>query len=302
LHWHPTANNILASASADSTIKVWDVQSEKAVCALQWNLDEAVHSFEWSQNGSLIGATTKDKQVKIVDPRNLNSVQSTAGLSGGKGSRFVWMENHNLIAVVGSSLQSVRQYALFDPRKLGTPLSVNDIDNSAGLLIPHYDPDNSILYLAGKGDANIKFFEITDEDPFMHFLTDFRSNESHKSIAFAPKAACDSSICEIAFCLRLMKDFVQPVSFQVPRKSDMFQEDLYPDTINPVPVLNSPEWLNGQNKEPVKVPFKSLKESSGSKPAVNLAPAKSAAQLQKELDAANARIAELEKQLAAVKH
>lgn len=107
-----------------------------------------------------------------------------------------------------------------------------------------------MLYLGGKGDASIKYYEAVEEDPYLHFLSEFRSNESQKGLCFIPKLACDTSICEIAVALRLMKDMVQPVSFQVPRKSDMFQADIYPDTYAGVPALSEDQYLGGADKDP----------------------------------------------------
>merc|ERR1712013_320896 len=43
---------------------------------------------------------------------------------------------------------------------------------------------------------------------------------------------------------------ITPVSFTVPRKSDIFQDDLYPDAISAVPALQPNEWFEGKNAEP----------------------------------------------------
>ena len=46
-----------------------------------------------------------------------------------------------------------------------------------------------------------------------------------------PKRGCDASICETAKFYRTdAKGFCQVISFTVPRKSEIFQADLYPDT------------------------------------------------------------------------
>lgn len=38
-----------------------------------------------------------------------------------------------------------------------------NIDTSSGVLMPFYDSDLGILYLAGKGDGNIRYYEVTDK-------------------------------------------------------------------------------------------------------------------------------------------
>jgi coronin-1B/1C/6 len=51
-----------------------------------------------------------------------------------------------------------------------------------------------------------------------------------------PKRALDVPACEIARFLKLTpKDMVIPVSMQVPRKSELFQDDIFPDTYAGVP-------------------------------------------------------------------
>ena len=64
--------------------------------------------------------------------------------TGTKGSRALWMGDKGKIIAVGASKQSARQYAVWDARALQKPLTMVDIDTSAGVLIPYYDPDNSV--------------------------------------------------------------------------------------------------------------------------------------------------------------
>jgi hypothetical protein len=39
-------------------------------------------------------------------------------------------------------------------------------------------------------------------------------------------------------------------------KSELFQEDLYPDTASPVPALSAIEWLTGIDRDPVLMSLK----------------------------------------------
>lgn len=45
----------------------------------------------------------------------------------------------------------------------------------------------------------------------------------------------------------------------VPRKSDQFHEDLYPDTAAPKPALTADEWITGRNAMPVVMSLKTGK-------------------------------------------
>ena len=312
LHWHPTADNILASASADLSLRVWDVSQQKQALSVN-EFGDVVQSFDWNHDGSLIVTTSKDLQLRVFDPRNPSSVLKTAGFTGPKSSRALWRGDKGQIIALGSSKSSARQYGLWDLKMLKEPLTLQDIDTSAGVLIPHFDADTGILYAAGKGDGNIRYWEIVDTDPYVHFLSEFRDNASQKGVTFLPKRACDVKQCEIAVCMRLMKDRVVPISFQVPRKSaDTFQKDIYPDAYAGVASSSAEEWLNGGNAQPKKISMNPAQRGSVSGGAASgggasgatsgaVAPAKSAAMLQKELDAANARIKELEAELAKLK-
>jgi len=54
-------------------------------------------------------------------------------------------------------------------------------------------------------------------------------------MTFLPKRACNVMKCETAIALKLTGNAVEPLKFIVPRKSDAFQEDLYPPTFSGVP-------------------------------------------------------------------
>ena len=143
-------------------------------------------------------------------------------------------------------------------------------------------------------------YEVVDEDPFVHFLTEFRSNEAQKGLGYIPKRCCDTKTCEIAVGLRLMTDRIEPVSFQVPRKSEQFAEDIYPDTYAGVPMMESSDYLAGSNKDPATRSMRPDAQVDNSV-KVTMKSVKSAAQLEKELDAAHLRIKELEELVAKLK-
>lgn len=51
-------------------------------------------------------------------------------------------------------------------------------------------------------------------------------------------------------------DYCEPISFTVPRKSEMYQDDLYPDTFSGEASLTSDEWFtDGQDAEPILVSY-----------------------------------------------
>ena len=55
---------------------------------------------------------------------------------------------------------------------------------------------------------------------------------------------------QTARLLKLTANSVEPLSFTVPRKSDSFQTDLYPDTAATEAAHTGAEWLAGSTKMP----------------------------------------------------
>lgn len=49
-----------------------------------------------------------------------------------------------------------------------------------------------------QGDSSIRFFEVTDEAPYVHFLSTYTSKESQKGIGYMPKRGLEVNKCEIA--------------------------------------------------------------------------------------------------------
>ncbi|XP_048221462.1 coronin-6 isoform X3 [Perognathus longimembris pacificus] len=216
LSWHPTARNVLLSAGGDNVIIIWNVGTGELLLSLEDMHPDLIHSVCWNNNGSLLATTCKDKTLRIIDPR--------------KGQ------------VVANNFEE--------------PVALQEMDTSNGVLLPFYDPDSSIVYLCGKGDSSIRYFEITDEPPFVHYLNTFSSKEPQRGMGFMPKRGLDVSKCEIARFYKLHERKCEPIIMTVPRKSDLFQDDLYPDTPGPEPALEADEWLSGQDAEPVLISLK----------------------------------------------
>ena len=185
----------------------------------------------------------------------------------------------------------------------GEPVHQIQLDQASGVIIPYYDVDTRVLYLAGKGDGNIRYYENIAEKPWAFALSEYRSTQAAKGTCFVPKRGLDVMRCETARCLKLVsqagKGSVEPLSFIVPRKSDAFQDDIFPDAFCGAPSMTADEWWAGANAPPRTAPLDPAKAGNGaSTVAKTFTKVKTAAQLQKELDEALAKIARLEKKLA----
>jgi len=249
LNFNPIANNVIASTSTDYTVKIWDVEKGAAKFDIPGHSD-IIQASCWDWCGQLFATASKDKKVRVLDPRANAVVQEVEAHVGVKGMRVLFLGSQEKLFSMGFSKTSERQFSIWEPRKLGEALRTENIDTAAGILMPFYDNDCNVLYLAGKGDGNIRYYELVDENPYVYFLTEFKSATPQRGMGWAPKLAMDLASCEIARLLKLTATAIEPISFSVPRKSDIFQDDLYPPTFSGEPSLTADQYFGGSNGKP----------------------------------------------------
>mmetsp|Transcript_13550 Transcript_13550/g.26917 ORF Transcript_13550/g.26917 Transcript_13550/m.26917 type:complete len:438 (+) Transcript_13550:33-1346(+) len=296
LEFHPTANNVLASCSGDFTIRLWDVEKGTECVTLAGN-PELIQDMAWSIDGAMFANSCKDKTVRLWDTRGGTVASEIAQAhEGAKSVKMSFLGGFGTLLTVGFTRQSQRQFKIWDPRALAEPLTTVAIDQAAGVIMPFYDPDTHLLYLAGKGDGNVRYYEMTDGAPHQFAVSEHRSTTAQKGMACVPKRGLDVMRCETSRMLKLTSNSVEPLSFVVPRKSESFQEDIFPDTAGGTPAISADEFFAGQDSMPVTMSLRPGAAGAGGQQAFT--PAKSAAQLQRELDEANARIELLTKRLA----
>lgn len=75
-----------------------------------------------------------------------------------------------------------------------------------------------MLYLAGKGDGNIRYYEWVDDEKGLYYLTEYKSSDPQRGIGFLPKRACAINEVEVARAFKVHTGMVEPISFKVPRK------------------------------------------------------------------------------------
>ncbi|XP_063437985.1 coronin-6-like isoform X4 [Mytilus trossulus] len=253
IEWHPTAENVILSAGFDHKCILWNVEQAEPISVISEHPD-SIYSISWNTDGSLFCTTCKDKQIRVLDPRTGSVAMECQGHDGNRSSKSVFVDN-NRIFTCGMTRSSSRELAVWDIRKFNKSLFNNTIDTSNGILLPYYDRDNRVMYLAGKGDSNIRYYEIDDQSN-CYFLNAFMSSYPQRSLGVMPKRGCDTSRCEVMrfYKLHSGKDVIEPISMIVPRKvSSQFHSDIYPNTSSMLPSLTADEWIAGQNREPVMV-------------------------------------------------
>ncbi|KAJ5280710.1 hypothetical protein N7478_006082 [Penicillium angulare] len=259
--FNPAAENVLATASGDYTVKIWDI--EAGAPKLTLNIGDIVQSQSWSANGSLLVTTSRDKKLRIWDVRQERPAHESAGHSGAKNSRSVWLGERDRIATTGFSKMSDRQLALWDIRAAREPINgFKTLDSISGVCMPFWDDGTNCLYLAGRGDGNIRYFEL-ENDKF-EFLSEYKSADPQRGVAFMPKRGVNMHENELTRAFKTVNDgYIEPVSFIVPRRSENFQDDIYHPTIGVTPAMSSSEWLSGKEAIPPKISMASLYDGNG---------------------------------------
>ncbi|XP_077201602.1 coronin-2A isoform X2 [Paroedura picta] len=256
IEWHPTASDILFSTGYDYKIMIWNLNTKEPVIeapvkTISFHTD-VILSMSFNTDGSLLATACRDRKIRIIDPRAGTLVQEASSKSH-RVNKVLFLGNMKKLVSTGTSKWNNRQIAIWDQVDLSVPLVEEDVDGSSGLLFPFYDADTHILYLLGKGDGNIRYYEISLEKPYLNYLMEYRSPLPQKGVGAMPKRGLDVSSCEIFRFYKLIpvKSLIEPVSMIVPRRSESYQEDIYPLTAGIQPALTAEEWLNGVNKGPV---------------------------------------------------
>ncbi|OBT45845.1 hypothetical protein VE00_03864 [Pseudogymnoascus sp. WSF 3629] len=261
--FNPAAENILASASGDYTIKLWDIETGNSPLTLKHG--DIVQSLSWSADGTMMVTTSRDKKLRIWDVRQERPAHEVAGHSGAKNSRAVWMGEHNRIATTGFSKMSDRQMALWDVGAPQEPIGgFTILDSISGVCMPFWDDGTQCLYLAGKGDGNIRYFEY-ENDKF-EFLSEYKSGDPQRGLAFMPRRGINLHENEVMRAYKTVADsYIEPISFVVPRRAEVFQSDIYPPAVGSKPGVSSSEWLSGKSALPPKIDLESIYEGNAPK-------------------------------------
>ncbi|OZJ05924.1 hypothetical protein BZG36_01201 [Bifiguratus adelaidae] len=258
--FHPLASDLLLSVSADrgvNSIRIFDLKQNECKVHLKGQHKDAISSVAWSPDGKLIATSSKDKRIRLIDPRANKVVGEAAGHDSVRPSRVLWLGNSGFLVSIGFNRASYREIILYDSNDMAAcQVAKRNIDISPSTMVPSYDEDTGILFLAGRGDRIIHTFEFARKaegsPPVIDALPKFEFSSLHQGFAFLPKRVCDVRQVEIARFYRLIANKIEPVGVYVPRsRMEFFQDDIFlPSRVVDEPAIAAKDWLDGHDAEP----------------------------------------------------
>jgi coronin-1B/1C/6 len=236
--FHPTAENVIAVSTSDHQVRLYDLTSvlqsssgsgaveQLAPKVTMTGPKDSIQAMDFDHSGDRIAVTSRDKQFRIYDTRKGGEpVLIGTGHEGVKGARVIWCGSSDRLVTTGFTKTSNRQMFLWDGQSLKKPIKELTLDTSSGVVMPFWS-DNGIIYLAGKGDGNVRYYELENDEFFE--LAEHKSSEPQRGMTFVPRRALTVGENEIARAYKVTGNMIQPIAFQVPRRAESFQADIFP--------------------------------------------------------------------------
>jgi WD40 repeat protein len=245
LAFNPSVAEILASGSFDNSVNVWNICNGESYSKVHFQ--DGIFSIDWNSNGSLLGVTTKEKNIHIIDPRANKIEMSAKGHESGKVQKVSFLTGDYLMSC-GFSKNNERQIRLYDTRNFGDAIHKVTVDSLSGIMTPFFDSDTGLIYVPGRGEASIKFFDFSNGT--IKYASEFRGANPQKGIAILPKRFVNYNRCEVARFAKLTNsNTIENLSFYVPKRNEGYDSSIYPDCLSGEPGLTVEEWVKGDNRE-----------------------------------------------------
>lgn len=156
LEYHPNVENLLASASADSTMRIWDIETAKNL--FHHKYDKFVSSLSWNYQGNSLCCSVGFTNSYFLDPRQ-SMLHPEEIISEGKIKKAIFMGKHNeMVLTTGFCEKGKRNIQIFDIRKMKGPVFYSSLDpgtfhQGSWSIKPIYDADDDLLFLVTPGSV-----------------------------------------------------------------------------------------------------------------------------------------------------
>ena len=186
--FNPVASDVVCSAAFNGEIHIWNAIQGETVCEV--NAEDTPTWVNWSPNGVLVGATTKNKFMRVFDPRNNKEIMKHQINEGFQSAKFAWIDNDTFVTTSWNKA-GMKILKLWDLRKVNEDLTSSEvtstqIDTSKTVTTPYVDRESKLVYTIGKGEANIHYYDYS-EGTFKKGISFKASEPSISSVLFERK-------------------------------------------------------------------------------------------------------------------
>jgi len=79
----------------------------------------------------------------------------------------------------GFSKINEKEYAVWDLKNLSAPLIKKRLDDYAGIPFCFYDDETRLVFVAGKGESSVCFYQYSTESPnYIDYLYSYKGKEA----------------------------------------------------------------------------------------------------------------------------
>lgn len=248
----PHVEDLLCTASfhpdSGPCLQFWDVSNSECVCSINdLHGKKAIDDAAFSPRSSLLATTGKDRFCTILNPLSADPVISRfEAKENTRDCQVLWVD-HEHVLTIGLATGSMQSVSLWHVASQPNCLFTLPLGVSPQLPMPFYDPDSNVLIMCSPGSPKVQIFRvIVSPEPAIQALSSFVSPTDFMAQGFLHKTAVNVAEVEILHSLKLSRNKVVSVSWQVPRaRKEFFQDDLYVPTLPLAPIMNAQEWRRG---------------------------------------------------------
>jgi len=252
--FNPVASDVICSGAFQGEIHVWNLLKGETYVELK--ADDTPTMLQWNPNGTLIGASTKNKFMNVFDPRANKMILKHQINEKVNSAKFAWVDNNSFVTTSWNQ-SGAKFLKLWDVRKVKGDLTSEGevvqvkIDTSTTVTTPFVDKESKLIYCIGKGEAGIHTYDYS-EGKFVKGL-DFSSKEPSICSVLFDRKALDYNTLEIDRFARFVNSKkVYYVTYRIARRNPGYNPALYPPVECGEAALTYDQWVGGQTSEPVK--------------------------------------------------
>lgn len=251
--FHPYVDNVMVTSSAGfdkTTLSVWDLNTEAKARTFDCHNDYVL-SVSFSYDGSLMATSSRDGVVRLLDVRASKVVHEFKPIEDKRDTQVIFAGSNDRLITTGFGSMSRRSVSLWSTADLSKPLSTVALDTSTDVPVPYFDMDTNLLVLASMGSRVVRLYNVKSDG--IEYLSFANFDHELTGFAFNHKTEVDVMGVEIFKGLYASSQGKNVKKFsytQLRKRTEFFQDDVYPPTLSAAPLMDSTDYFDGKTVEP----------------------------------------------------